>query len=175
MEKKDKIVIGACALCMVLTLVIGFSYAYWTISKTQTDSNVITSGCLDLSLTNVTTGISLANQYPVSDEVGLTTSPYTFTIKNTCTISEDYTVFLDEDTTSTMSSSNIKASIDTTTQLLSAFTNADNMYTLVTGTLAPDAEKSYSLRMWMDEDTPIETGQNKTFTGKITVTGVTHQ
>ena len=40
---------------------------------------------------------------------------------------------------------------------------------LKTGTLAAGESKSYALRMWLDENAPLETASNKTYKGKIVI------
>ncbi|MBR1413225.1 MAG: SipW-dependent-type signal peptide-containing protein [Bacilli bacterium] len=93
-NKKRNVAIGA-SLCLVLLLVIGATYAYWTTTEVQTDTNDITTDCLSIYMTNDTTaaanrsatgGISLLQTYPVSDEEGMSNAGYTFTVTNRCTI-----------------------------------------------------------------------------------------
>ena len=78
MNKKTKVaIIGVIALVLVT---IGASYAYWLITRTQQGENVITTGCLDITL-NGSGDITLSNQIPMSDEEGMKLMPYTFTVK----------------------------------------------------------------------------------------------
>ena len=48
---------------------------------------------------------------------------------------------------------------------------ADKAYKLETGVLKKNESKTFDLRLWMDESTPVlDEVMNKTFTSKITVT-----
>lgn len=80
-------------------VVIGVSYAWLQITLTGTKTVVIRSGNLSLNLDeDASEGISLTNAYPMTDQEGLKTISYEFTLKNDGTIPSDYTIYL-EDTT----------------------------------------------------------------------------
>ena len=69
-KKKRTILYGLLVTVLVL---IGVTYAYYRITKTQTNSNVIgTRTCLDTTLTEETSEIVLSDAFPISDEDGYT-------------------------------------------------------------------------------------------------------
>ena len=77
-KKKRTILYGLLVTVLVL---IGVTYAYYRITKTQTNSNVIgTRTCLDTTLTEETIEIVLYYYFPIIDEYGLKQSPFTFTL-----------------------------------------------------------------------------------------------
>ena len=81
-NKKLKIYIG---LLITVTILVGVTYAYYRLYKTQTNDNVIgTRSCLDTSFTEDTSEIILTDAFPISDERGLTEDPFTFTLTNNC-------------------------------------------------------------------------------------------
>ena len=107
MEKstqKKKIVLGI-GIILLLLITIGVSYAYWQFITKQTTLNNVDSSCLSISLTDITEGIKLEKAYPISDEEGMKTSPYTFTITNTCNTFLSYEVILGVTEETTMNSS----------------------------------------------------------------------
>ena len=182
--KNKKTVITITSIVAVLLVIIGVTYAYWLVTKTQTNQNIISSGCLDISLTGEKNDIELQDQFPLSDEDGMKLVPYEFTVTNNCTTSVDYQVNLEtlgsED--NTIIPSAIKVSLNNDVALLSekgeATPTLSDAYTarkLLYGTLAgksdetTEDEVTYNLRLWIDADAPISE-QNKTFTSKITVT-----
>ena len=181
MKNKKKIIAIIAAVGLALVL-IGVTYAYWLVTKTQTNSNVISSACLDITLDNESAAISLENQYPLSDEDGMKLTPYTFTVTNKCNTSVDYQIALEslgEEVTSIKSSS-IKAALDDDVRILSdggaiatTISGAYESNLLGYGTLAAagneGSSKTYSLRIWIDENAPISEA-NKTFQSKISVT-----
>ncbi len=73
--KNKKVLIGI-GLLMVICITIGVSYAYWRLTLSQTGTNKIMSGCLELTLTNEENAINLEDAYPLTDEEGRQTTPY---------------------------------------------------------------------------------------------------
>jgi len=78
MKPRKKILLIIISILSVVLLTIGITYAYWIITKTQTERNLITSGCLDITLTDKTDAITLQTQYPITNEKGMQLKPYTF-------------------------------------------------------------------------------------------------
>ena len=78
----------------ILLFVIGISYAYWSLTLTQTENNVVMSDCFEIEFIEGN-AINLSKAYPVSDEEGLQNVPYTFTIKNICDSSAKYQINLE--------------------------------------------------------------------------------
>ena len=122
----------------------------------------------------------MENAYPILDEEGMETTPYEFTITNTCYTFISYDVILgvlaNEDPTTDMNASYIAAVIDRgAVQTLNNYesTTVDGYkeaYILQTGSLSPTDEVSYSLRLWMDEDvTATDDSMNKNFLSKVVV------
>ncbi len=96
-------------IIVVLSIAICFmtyqSYALWIKDMVANQDNVVEVGCFSVEYKEVQdTQINLQNTYPVSDSKGLSGTPYTFTITNTCTIADSYIVTLN-----TKKSNQIKA------------------------------------------------------------------
>lgn len=89
-----RIPLAVIAIMMVMTLFVGSSYALWKTTDYQESVNKIASGCFELSFVEDKKSINLNNTYPMSDESGLKTIPYRFTLTNTCTVDADYTIYL---------------------------------------------------------------------------------
>ena len=178
-QKKKYMLLGVIG---TLILLIGVSYAYWRLTLAQTGTNQIASSCFSITLTNEQNAINLQKAYPILDEEGKELIPYTFTIKNNCDTYASYTINLELLNTvaenSRLSAGFVKAMIDegepfllSTTPATTTLDNAYEAYTLTTGYLDANEERSYSLRLWMDEDVTIEDdAMNKQLESKITVT-----
>lgn len=117
MNNKYKISLLVIAILLAFSMTIGTSYAYWTTTEIQEGFNEVTAGCLKIELNDkeidesgesVSTSINLANTYPMSDKKGLTTKPYSMTIKNVCSINANYTVLLNTLSSSVLTESHIK-------------------------------------------------------------------
>lgn len=68
-EKKRIILISILGLISFILIMIGISYAYTLFTTEQKNPNVITSGCLKITLQEKN-NISLSNTYPITDEEG---------------------------------------------------------------------------------------------------------
>ena len=188
MEDKMKIKIYY-GLLITLVVFMGVSYAWFRLKLTQTNSNVIgTRTCLDASLTEKTSKITLSDAFPISDEDGLKQTPFTFTLKNNCdsyvkvyiTIDSKYRTSTDA---AYLKDSFLKVNLSSKgttdgssvllgSQTLTELEGTNKGYILVTTGLKASEEKSYDLRVWMDGETSIADGLNKNWEGKIVVVGV---
>ena len=185
-KKKIKIYYG---LLITLVVFMGVSYAWFRMRLTQTNSNVIgTRTCLDASLTEDTSKITLSDAFPISDEDGLKQTPFTFTLKNNCdsyvkvyiTIDSKYRTSTDA---AYLKDSFLKVNLSSKgttdgssvllgSQTLTELEGTNKGYILVTTGLKASEEKSYDLRVWMNGETSISDGLNKNWEGKIVVVGV---
>ena len=176
MTNKKTILLISIGFLLVIFLGVGMSYALWTQSHTQEKNNALLSGCFSTTLTE-NNNIDLSNQYPVSDANGLTKTPYTFTISNTCSIAANYQINLETLSTTTVDSKFIKLSIDSSTSnLLNSYSTVDttiagalNSYQLKTGYLSAGSSVTYNLRLWVTEEATISDVANKLFNSKIVV------
>ncbi len=95
MRLRYRIPLAIIAICMVITMFIASSYALWSVTITQESKNALESGCFAITFDDTdSSSINLTNTFPISDEKGLKTAPYTFTIKNTCTVDARFTLYL---------------------------------------------------------------------------------
>jgi hypothetical protein len=176
MKNKKVIMLIIVGALLVATIVMGASYSLWTINHTQATTNALASGCFSITFADAD-NINLTNQYPRTDSNGLTLKPYTFTIKNTCTIASAYNINLETLSDTTASAQYIKVSLNSgTPALLSTYSGAT---TTITGALASKTlhtdyliagdSVTYTLRLWITEDATIEDMANKIFDSKIVV------
>ncbi len=191
MSNKRKYQIGI-GLIIALLSVIGISYAYWMFTIHQTDENLVTSKCFEVTMLKAGKGITLENAYPVTDEEGKSQDGYTFTIKNTCNTLAYYQVNLEElvldGQTKRLDSKYIKVSLnDSKGKILSEYTKveptlkeedtdveekiiSDKSHKLTSDSLDPGEEKEYTLKLWMADSTPaIDEVMNATFESKVSV------
>lgn len=92
-ENKELIV----AIVVVIIFLMTCSFAWLVIKKGGDKTNILRAGNLELKLDDeASSGILLKEAIPVSDEKGLTTDAYTFTLKNTGPTALYYTIYLDD-------------------------------------------------------------------------------
>ena len=116
MKLKYKVGLVTIGILIIVSLFLVQSYALW-LTTYEGNDNILSIGCFDVSLEELSKPISLNNTYPMSDQKGLTQTPYQFTIKNTCNTSADYVITLNTLKTATMDKSKIKFAFTTGTNV----------------------------------------------------------
>ena len=178
MNKKYIIILCILGGLLGVSLLVGVSYAYYMVSVSQTNKNIVKSSCLNLEITNEENVIRLEKQIPIMNEEGKNLTPYTFTINNTCNSMMAYSLNLEELEGSTLASKYIMTMVNDKSYVnMASLSSTDNYYAnsvesrvLVTGSLGANASVDYSLRLWMDEDTPLTSeAMNKSFRSKVVV------
>jgi len=178
MNKKYIIVLNILGILFGVSLLVGISYAYYIVNVSQTNKNIVKSSCLNLSISNEENVIKLEKQIPIMNEEGKKLTPYTFTINNTCNSMMGYSLNLEELEGSTLASKYIMTMVNDKSYVnMASLSSTDNYYAnsvesrvLATGSLGPNASINYSLRLWMDEATPLTTdAMNKSFRSKVVV------
>ena len=176
MNKKVLLVVLGVLLCLALG--VGVSYAYYLVTVKQSNSNVVKSSCLSLEITNEVNVIRLEKQIPIMNSEGKDLTPYTFTITNTCSSFISYSLNLEELEGSTLASKYIMTMVNDKSYVnMASLSSTDKYYdssvearVLVTGSLGAKASVDYSLRLWMDENTPLTSeAMNKSFRSKVVV------
>ena len=190
MEKKKKNILVIIVLLIGVVAIIGVSYAIWSLNLTQTGENDIASSCFNITFTDKD-NISLQKAYPILDEEGKKLTPYEFTITNTCDSHASFNINLEVLNTTTLTNNdavkvmissktgateteintNLLSSYKTTTKILD---NAQASFNLTTGYLNAKESKTYTLRLWLDENVGMNTEgvQNAKFSSKVVVTAV---
>ena len=178
MNKKYIIVLSVLGILFGVSLLVGISYAYYIVNVSQTNKNIVRSSCLNLSISNEENVIKLEKQIPIMNEEGKKLTPYTFTINNACNSMMAYSLNLEELEGSTLASKYIMTMVNDKNYVnMASLSSTDNYYdssvesrVLATGSLGPNASINYSLRLWMDEATPMTTeAMNKSFRSKVVV------
>ncbi|HIR74787.1 TPA: hypothetical protein IAB95_04745 [Candidatus Ventrenecus avicola] len=178
-NKKVKILL----VVLVAIIFIGGTYAYWRLTLTQTEQNELASACFDITISDEQNDINLQRAAPISDEEGMSLTPYTFTITNNCSTFASYSVNLELLNTileaNRLSAGFVKVMLDentptvlnTNTNVTPTLDNAYEAYELTTGYLDANASVTYNLRLWIDQDVTIEDdAMNKQLESKITIT-----
>ena len=178
MKKISKLKVGILILLLLSVVCIGISYAWWKITLSQTGENKLVSTCLRIELVDESSEIKMENAFPIVDEEGMKTTPYTFTIRNTCDTFIDYEVSLGMLDTTTLKSEYVAAVLDYN-EIKTLNTYEETILEgykegriLQKGSLSQGDEVTYNLRLWMDEEVTINDtdSMNQTFEAKIVVT-----
>lgn len=176
MEKKSKKknlgLISVIIIVAISIVVLGAtSYGLWVVTKHQESTNTITTSCFEVEFTELSSAINLTNAYPITDEKGLKTTPYTFKVKNICDTKTSYKitlntlkisgnkipdnlikyVFYDSSSTVSVGSYLSNATINTETDNIETTLPIITSYEMASGTLEKDKSKQYMLKLWIDE------------------------
>ncbi len=190
--KKDskKNIIALMGLFGLVILIVGFTYAYWTFSGSQTTTNILQTDCLDVDIEDVEDSyITLNNQFPITDDQAQNLRPYTFKLTNKCNKKASYELNLEViNSSSLLSSEYIATKInDETKKLLNSYTEvagtyrgqndsgveevASKAYKIKTGTIDGSSSETLQLRLWLNDSVTLDDDvQNKTFKSKLSVT-----
>ena len=186
-KKKTKIFLLIIGIITIIGVALGVSYALWTHTAYQESINKITSNCLQVIIEDVeNSAISLKNAYPLTKEEAKSLVPYTFRVKNTCNLAVSYSVNLEIlEVENQLSSEYIHTNFnEKKIQKLKEYTSVEptyeennkkaiEAYELTTDSLGIGESKTYTLKLWLDENVTMEDDvMNKNLIGKISVTGV---
>ncbi len=174
-----KIILILIGIFLCVSIVIGISYAVWLLTSEQTNQNVVATECFDISFSeNVDSNINLQNTYPVADNIGVTLTPYTFSITNTCDLNALYYVNLEILDTTTLSHDLIKAEVDaklpsvvSNKKVVTSIIPNSTAYNLDSFYIAPNETKNHELRMWVDDSATLDNSQNKLVEAKMVISG----
>ena len=178
MKKNKSILLIVIGILLLLSVFIGTSYALWVLSYNQEGENLVSTDCFDITYTD-SNSISLLDTYPMSDEEALELTPYTFTIKNICSHNADFNVNLETLSTSTLDANYLRVKLNNSnSKLLSEYNindnklvnNAINSRTLLNDVLFASEERTYNLRLYIDENSTSSQSTNKEYYGKVVVT-----
>jgi len=168
LSKKYKITLIMIMMFIIVSVIVGISYALWQIIEYQTNSNIVESGCLKIKFEELSNSINLNNSYPISAIEASRLTPYKFKITNDCSLATNYYVTLntinganmiDEDLvrvsvlpyelfSSKFVLSDYEINIDTYGLEIS---NLKQSYIMDKGYLNPKETVTYDAYIWIDE------------------------
>ncbi len=181
-NKNHKFFLNVFAIVMGIGVIFGVTYAIFRTTVRGEKTNIISTGNFGLIIQNESTsGISLTNALPMSEEEGKKTSAYTFELKNTGDYDVKYKLGFELDSSSTMPAKAIRYIFnDGTSSLMSSaveteVSDADGtvkkVYYVEDSYIGKGETKQYSLKMWIDYDATQEEAAGKTFKIKARVDG----
>lgn len=164
-------------ILIILTLSLAITYAWLTISLSGTKTNDVIVGTLSLKLDDEESeAIYLENATPVYDYIGLSYTPYTFSLTNDGNVPSNYIVYLDNveipDGIIRMNDKYIKCNIvKNNVSQPNVFLSdviEDNSKVIDKGTLEVGQTNTYDMRLWIDKDVDNKV-MSTMFAGRIRV------
>ena len=174
--KKRIIILIILILISILTL-IGSSYALLT-KKFTSKKLSVEVGTLKVDFTEGN-AITMDNVVPMTDENGMNTTPYTFTITNSGTIDSYYTIYNEEDSNNTLDTTYLKYKLVSNDGYDSGIKRLKD---IGTGTyrivderaLLKSKSVTYKLYLWIASDAGNDI-QNKIYKSKIIVNSTSNR
>ena len=189
-KNKKRTMILSLAILLVGAIAILVSYSLWQVTEKQTNRNLVGSACLSMTYSNETNDIELASTWPMADEKGKATTPYSFTITNNCDMAVNYQISLES--VANPDNPNIANDYYISDQYIKVYLDDDVLATydflpdvtidseanykirsnkkILTGKLFAHEAETHELRLWIDSETPMSQ-MNKGFYSKIEVIG----
>lgn len=165
---KKKIMIIVSSIILVLAALFTTTYSLFYKEDVAANPSNYSTGILQIEATSLSDTISLDSALPMTDEEGIETTPYVFSIKNTGNIDYKFDVKLLSTSSNTINSQYIKLKIDYDNPVvLSSLTNS-----IIKSNVVVKAKESINitLRVWLSKDTP-NTEIGKTFNSQIVIDG----
>ena len=165
---KKKIMIIVSSIILVLAALFTTTYSLFYKEDVAANPSNYSTGILQIEATSLSDTISLDSALPMTDEEGIETTPYVFSIKNTGNVDYKFDVKLLSTSSNTINSQYIKLNIDNGSPVtLSSLTNS-----IIKSNVVVKAKESINitLRVWLSKDTP-NTEIGKTFNSQIVIDG----
>lgn len=174
--KKSYIVTTVLLIAICLVTLVGSSYALFTKTLTGTKKVSVQTGTLKVDFTEGNR-INLSNVAPMSDSDGMNTTPYTFTITNSGTMSAYYTIRNEEDSSNTLNNKYIKYRLisDSYDSGIKTLNTMGNGYYMLSSesSLSVGQSITYKLYLWLSSEAD-NTAQGQTYQSKIVVQSTTN-
>ena len=161
----------------VIVMLIGLSYAWLQLTLRGEKEAAIEAGSLKLTLDDrMSTGITVMDAIPVSDEEGLVSDGYTFTLENTGVVDSNYELYLDDlelsDDVIRMNDAFIKYQLTKDDEIIGYdylnTTGQDPKRLLDKGEIDSKQKYTYHLKMWIASTATTEV-MDTVFKGKLRV------
>ncbi len=175
-NSKEKIKLVIVVLLMVITLGT-ISYGAFFMAMDQDGENLINSGCFETDFSEKTNSIKIQNAIPTSDDDGLKSDPYVINLKNNCTVTAGYKVYIAR-TNDSFSNYYIKISTDGYRIRTLPNLPLDNsvkesgysdMLVAASGKLAQGESKDINIRLWLAENVSYNDVSGKKWEGQVKV------
>lgn len=167
-NKKVIISIILTSIVLITLVVISTTQAYFNNDIYAKNPTEYQSGLLSIEAVSKSNNISLDNTLPMSDDDGIETTPYVFTIKNNGNVDYKFNVKLLSTSENTFSPEYIKLKIDDDEiTTLSLLTNSIIKQDII---LPAGETIDISIRIWLSSNTK-NTEIGKTFNSKIVIDG----
>ena len=181
MKDKKKIITISITIISIIILLIGTSFAWFTLVVRGEKTHAITTNGISLIIKDEANAINLEGAFPTTEENGLTKDPYLFSIENKSTTVLNYIVRIVDDEESKLAcieanngeckiipDSAIRYKIEVDNEEKSSSLLSENNRIIDDGSINKNQTIDYKLWLWLDIDATND-AQGAYFYGKIEV------
>lgn len=178
---KHQVLVTAIFVFSVVVSMIGGSYAIFSSTSKADEYNVLKVGQLEISYVDTGDGysdvLSLNGAYPISDDVGSTSTPYRFSITNTGSITADFKIkilyddsIINEDgcKNNLLQQKYVKYKFDNESPILLSSKQDQDYLIYEANNLLPGSSEIHEIRLWIDSSAPNDI-LGKHFHGKVVI------
>ena len=167
-SNKKKIVF--LVLTIIMCLGVSLGAIYFIYHKKDTRDNDITSGLISIDFNEGSNNINLVNTVPVIDDVGLTNSPYEFTVTNTSSVPINAKIGLIVDTTTTIPLGAVRYGLYINDELVTkdSVSNMEDNILYTYPNMSSNTSVNCKLVFWVDY---YYTKSGEVFNAKVKATG----
>ncbi len=164
---RKQVAVLTAVIAMILVVLIDSSYAWYTVTKTSDKTVGIKAGTLNLEFDKgESEEITLTDVIPLRDQDALSSEGYSFKVTNRGSISSNYTISLvDKDLNSgedKLDEKYVKYNIERDGESVKTdFLSTLEEGKIVAGSLDKDGESTFTIRLWLDENTFTKDATNK--------------
>ena len=94
MMKNKKIILSIIAILLLISCIIGISYAYYLSTISQSGTNIVDTDCFEITYED-NGEVILRDAFPIRDSEASSVAPYHFKLKNVCSLPANYQVNLE--------------------------------------------------------------------------------
>ncbi len=177
MNRQHKITLFIIGILLALSLFLSISYAFYLFAISQEGSNVVKTDCFEITFSDGN-AINLSSSIPLTDDEANDLTPYSFTIKNICNNTMRYDINIETLNNTTMDLSAIAVKLNNyQKKILNTLnnndsiinTNASSSKTIYSSVLNNGEERTFNLKIWLDENATIEQSANKIYSSKVVI------
>ena len=164
-------------VAMILLIIVTVSYGVFLSKRVQSTDNEILSSCFNVTRTSESASITLTKTIPLSDEEGLNTVPYTFTLTNSCDLDAEYYVIISS-TNGSFSNNYVKYKynsdiVRTLGGVPANTSNIDSGYNdsriIAGGVLNHGDSAEGNIRLWLSDNANYNEIASSTWSGQVKI------
>lgn len=167
----------AILIALIFVVIVTISYGAFLSRRVQVSDNEVLSSCFSTTFTNESSSITLTKTIPLSDAEGELTTPYSFTLTNSCDLDAEYYIIISS-TNNSFSTNYIKYKYNSDIvrvlgEVPENTQNIDSGYTdsrlIADGRLNHGDSITSNIRLWLSDSVNYNDVASSSWNGQVKV------